>query len=57
MIVCNLSSGSKGNCTYVQTKNHKILIDIGNSCLYVKCYKKESFWDYVFSSKDQQFLE
>ena len=26
MIVCNLSSGSKGNCTFVQTKKHKILI-------------------------------
>ena len=36
MIVCNLSSGSKGNCTFVQTKKHKILIDIGNSCLYVE---------------------
>ena len=36
MIVYNLSSGSKGNCTFVQTKKHKILIDIGNSCLYVE---------------------
>ena len=36
MIVCNLSSGSKGNCTFVQTNHHKILIDIGNSCLYVE---------------------
>ena len=41
MIVCNLSSGSKGNCTYVQTKKHKILIDIGNSCLYVEKKLKE----------------
>ena len=41
MIVCNLSSGSKGNSTYVQTKNHKILIDIGNSCLYVEKKLKE----------------
>ena len=36
MKVCVLSSGSKGNCTYVETKKHKILIDIGTSCLYVE---------------------
>lgn len=36
MRVCVLSSGSKGNCTYVETKNHKILIDIGTSSLYVE---------------------
>ena len=40
MKVSVLSSGSKGNCTYVETKNHKILIDIGTSSLYVeKCLK------------------
>ena len=31
-----LSSGSKGNCTYIETINHKILIDIGTSSLYVE---------------------
>ena len=31
-----LSSGSKGNTTYIETKNTKILIDIGNTCKYVK---------------------
>ncbi len=36
MKVCVLSSGSKGNCTYVETKNHKVLIDIGTSSLYVE---------------------
>lgn len=36
MKVSVLSSGSKGNCTYVETENHKILIDIGTSCLYVE---------------------
>lgn len=36
MRVCVLSSGSKGNCTYVETKNHKVLIDIGTSSLYVE---------------------
>lgn len=36
MKICVLSSGSKGNCTYIETSNHKILIDIGTSCLYVE---------------------
>ena len=41
MKICVLSSGSKGNCTYVETNNHKILIDIGTSSLYVeKALKK-----------------
>ena len=36
MKVSVLSSGSKGNCTYIETINHKILIDIGTSTLYVE---------------------
>lgn len=36
MKVCVLSSGSKGNSTYIETENHKILIDIGTSSLYVE---------------------
>lgn len=36
MKICVLSSGSKGNCTYVETMHHKILIDIGTSSLYVE---------------------
>lgn len=36
MKVSVLSSGSKGNCTYIETTNHKILIDIGTSSLYVE---------------------
>ena len=36
MKVSVLSSGSKGNCTYIETINHKILIDIGTSALYVE---------------------
>lgn len=36
MRVCNLSSGSKGNCTYVETKNHKILIDVGTTTIQVE---------------------
>lgn len=31
-----LSSGSKGNSLFVETCNHKILLDIGNSCLYIE---------------------
>ena len=30
-----LSSGSKGNTTYIEYNNLKILIDLGNSCKYV----------------------
>ena len=36
MKICNLTSGSKGNCTYVETTNHKILIDAGTSNLYIE---------------------
>lgn len=36
MKICVLSSGSKGNCTYVETKKHKFLVDIGTNCLYVE---------------------
>lgn len=35
MKVVVLSSGSKGNTTYVECGNTKILIDLGNSCKYV----------------------
>ena len=31
MRVCNLSSGSDGNCTYIETDNIKVLVDIGLS--------------------------
>lgn len=36
MRVCVLASGSKGNSTYLETKKHKILIDIGMSCTYIE---------------------
>lgn len=36
MRICNLVSGSKGNCTYVETKNHKILIDIGTTSIQIE---------------------
>ena len=42
MKVVVLSSGSKGNTTYIESDNAKILIDIGNSAKYVK-EKLEAF--------------
>lgn len=36
MRVCVLSSGSKGNTTYIESDNTRILIDVGNSAKYVK---------------------
>ena len=36
MKVSVLSSGSKGNTTYIETDNTRILIDIGNTSKYVK---------------------
>lgn len=41
MTVRVLASGSKGNCTYVETKNHKVLIDIGTSSLQIEKKLKE----------------
>lgn len=35
MRVCVLSSGSKGNTTYIESNKAKILIDCGNSCKYI----------------------
>ena len=40
MKVIVLSSGSKGNTTYIETENTKILIDCGNTCKYI-CEKLE----------------
>lgn len=36
MKVCVLSSGSKGNTTYIESREAKILIDLGNTSKYVK---------------------
>lgn len=35
MLVSVLASGSEGNCTYIQTKEKKILIDIGMNYKYI----------------------
>lgn len=41
MKVSVLASGSKGNCTLIQTKNHKVLVDLGTSSLYIEKKLKE----------------
>ena len=41
MRVVVLSSGSKGNTTFIESGNTKILIDLGNSCKYVTDKLKE----------------
>ena len=35
MRVCNLASGSSGNCTYIESEHAKVLIDNGKSLQYV----------------------
>ena len=41
MRVCVLSSGSKGNSTYVETSSHKYLFDIGRNKKYIEEKLKE----------------
>ncbi len=41
MKIVVLSSGSKGNTTYIETNQSKILIDAGNSCKYI-CEKLDN---------------
>lgn len=41
MRVCVLSSGSKGNSTYVETSSHKYLIDLGRNKKYIVDKLKE----------------
>lgn len=41
MKICLLASGSKGNSTYLETKNNKILIDVGISCRYIENQLKD----------------
>ncbi len=35
MKACILASGSKGNITYIETKNHRILLDMGKNKKYI----------------------
>lgn len=41
MKICVLASGSKGNCTYIETEQTKMLIDIGTTSLYAEKKLKE----------------
>lgn len=41
MKICILASGSKGNCTYIETEKCKLLIDIGTTSLYAEKKLKE----------------
>lgn len=52
MKICNLASGSKGNMTYLETKEGKFLIDAGIS---IKC-AKERKPEIDFSSIDGLFI-
>ena len=35
MKICVLSSGSKGNATYIETEQYKILVDAGRNAKYL----------------------
>lgn len=41
MKICVLASGSRGNCTYIETAQKKVLVDIGTTSLYVEKKLKE----------------
>lgn len=41
MKVCVLASGSEGNCTYIETEKHKILVDLGTTIKYIKSKLEE----------------
>lgn len=41
MLVSVLASGSKGNCTYIETKKHKCLIDVGMNLKYISSKLEE----------------
>ena len=44
MKVSVLASGSKGNSTYIETSESKLLIDIGTSCLYIERNLKRNWY-------------
>ncbi len=41
MKVAVLASGSEGNCTFISSQNHKILIDLGKNAKYIKEHLKD----------------
>lgn len=52
MKICNLASGSTGNCTYIETNSFKILIDLGKTKHYIESKLKEI----GVSSKDIDYV-
>ena len=42
MKIVVLSSGSKGNCTYIETSTKRILIDIGTTSLHIEQKLREN---------------
>ena len=59
MKICVLSSGSKGNATYIETTNHKILVDAGRNAKYLtECLESIGVnpkdIDYVLISHDHK---
>ena len=59
MKICVLSSGSKGNATYIETSNHKILVDAGRNAKYLtECLESIGVdpkdIDYVLISHDHK---
>lgn len=59
MKICVLSSGSKGNATYIETKNYKILVDAGRNSKYLsECLESIGVnpydIDYVLISHDHK---
>ena len=59
MKVCVLSSGSKGNATYIETDEYKILVDAGRNSKYLtECLESINVdpneIDYVIISHDHK---
>ena len=59
MKICVLSSGSKGNATYIETEQYKILVDAGRNAKYLAdCLNQigvnPSDIDYVLISHDHK---
>ena len=41
MRFCAISSGSSGNCTFIETQEHRLLIDVGLSARTIEGMLKE----------------
>ena len=47
MKVCIFASGSKGNITYIETKQHRILLDMGKNKKYITDFLKPKYDRYA----------